>query len=333
QMQEAERSGALVTELKHVSFAYDEQPILDDFSTSIMRGDKVGIIGRNGVGKTTLLKIMLGQLKPHLGTVRVGTKVQVAYFDQLRDTLDNELSVADNVADGSDRVQIGETTKHIYGYLQDFLFTPERARSEVKFLSGGERNRVLLAKLMTMPANVIVLDEPTNDLDSETLELLEEQISSFGGTVLMVSHDRAFLNNVVTSTLVFEKDGIREYVGGYDDWRRVADARSQSELDSKSEDQSVNQKKPVEGSKPVDRVGQRTKKLSYKDQRELDELPDLIETLESEISTLHEAMGDPEYYQRPAEELTADGNRLKELESSLEAAFARWEELESESGG
>ncbi|MCL4168934.1 UNVERIFIED_CONTAM: hypothetical protein GTU68_030858, partial [Idotea baltica] len=196
-LQDASRSGALVAEVKDVSFAYDDRAIVTDFSTTLMRGDKVGIIGRNGAGKTTLLKLLLGQLEPQQGNVRLGTNLQVAYFDQLRDTLDPNKTVQDNVGEGADRLEIGGNTKHILGYLQDFLFTPERARTEVRFLSGGERNRALLAKLMTQPANVIVLDEPTNDLDAETLEMLEEQLAQFAGTLLMVSHDRTFLNNVV----------------------------------------------------------------------------------------------------------------------------------------
>src|SRR5688572_8933103 len=217
-IQEGERSGMLVAEVDRVSFAYGERSIVRDFSTSIMRGDKVGIIGPNGAGKTTLLRILLGQLEPQGGSVRLGTNLQVAYFDQLRQQLNDEASVQDNVADGYDTVRIGGASRHVIGYLRDFLFSAERARLPVKFLSGGERNRLLLAKLFSKPANVIVLDEPTNDLDTETLELLEERLVEFAGTILLVSHDRAFLNNVVTSTIAFEEDGVREYVGGYDDW-------------------------------------------------------------------------------------------------------------------
>ena len=231
-IQEGERSGMLVAEVDSVSFAYGERSIVRDFSTSIMRGDKVGIIGPNGAGKTTLLRILLGQLQPQAGSVRLGTNLQVAYFDQLRQQLNDEASVQDNVADGYDTVQIGGCSRHVIGYLRDFLFSPERARMPVKFLSGGERNRLLLAKLFTKPANVIVLDEPTNDLDTETLELLEERLVEFAGTVLLVSHDRTFLNNVVTSTIVFEEGGVREYFGGYDDWlrqRKPATPRNASE--------------------------------------------------------------------------------------------------------
>jgi ATP-binding cassette subfamily F protein uup len=219
-IQESERSGMLVAEVDSVTFAYGERVIVRDFSTSIMRGDKIGIIGPNGAGKTTLLRILLGQLEPQAGTVRLGTNLQIAYFDQLRQQLNDEASVQENVADGYDTVQVGGGSRHVIGYLRDFLFSPERARLPAKFLSGGERNRVLLAKLFAKPANVIVLDEPTNDLDSETLELLEERLVDFAGTVLLVSHDRTFLNNVVTSTIVFEPGGAREYFGGYDDWLR-----------------------------------------------------------------------------------------------------------------
>ena len=217
---EGERSGTLVAEVEDVSFAYDDRQIVRDFSTSIMRGDKVGIIGPNGAGKTTLLRILLGQLQPQAGSVRLGTNLQIAYFDQLRQQLDDDASVQDNVADGYDTVRVGGSSRHVIGYLRDFLFSPERSRLPVKFLSGGERNRLLLARLFTKPANVIVLDEPTNDLDTETLELLEDRLVEFAGTILLVSHDREFLNNVVTSTIVFEEDGVREYVGGYDDWLR-----------------------------------------------------------------------------------------------------------------
>ena len=220
-IQEGLRSGMLVAEIDNVSFAYADRPIVSDFSTTIMRGDKIGIFGPNGAGKTTLLRVLLGQLEPQAGRVRLGTNLQIAYFDQLRQQLNDDASVAENVGDGNDTIQYEGKPRHIIGYLQDFLFSPERARTPVRFLSGGERNRVLLAKLFASPANVIVLDEPTNDLDTETLELLEERIVQFEGTLLLVSHDRVFLNNVVTSTIVFEEGGIREYVGGYDDWLRA----------------------------------------------------------------------------------------------------------------
>ena len=340
QLQQADRSGALVAEVKDISFAYDDQPIVQDFSTTIMRGDKIGIIGRNGAGKTTLLKLLLGQLQPDSGSVKLGTKVEIAYFDQLRDTLDPDKTVQENVAGGSDRVRIGDQTKHVIGYLQDFLFTPERARTEIRFLSGGERNRALLARLMTKPANVIVLDEPTNDLDSETLDLLEEQLVSFAGTVLMVSHDRTFLNNVVTSTLVFEEDNVNEYVGGYDEWQaavarrelQTSAAPSKSAASKKNakadQDETKQNAASTDNSRANASSSAATGKLSYNQQRELEQLPARIEKLESQIAALHEAMADPEYYQQSGDAITADAEKLKSLEQELADTYARWEELE-----
>jgi len=321
-LQEAQRTGALVADVKEISFGYGDQPIIKNFTTALMRGDKIGIIGPNGAGKTTLLKLLLGQLPPDSGSVRLGTKVEVAYFDQLRDTLDPNKTVQENVGDGGDKVMIGDKSKHIIGYLQDFLFTPERARTEVRFLSGGERNRALLARLMTKPANVIVLDEPTNDLDSETLELLEEQLADFGGTLLIVSHDRTFLNNVVTSTIVFEQGEVNEYVGGYDEWQAAVARRQTQEPTSKAKPKPA-ARQSAAASKSV------AKKLSYKDQRELDQLPERIEKIEAEISVLHDAMSDAEYFKQGGERLAADAARLEELEQSLANAYQRWEELES----
>ncbi len=324
-LQDAQRSGALVARVEEVTFAYGETPIVQDFSTTLMRGDKVGIIGPNGAGKSTLLKLLLGQLEPNSGKVKLGTNLEIAYFDQLRDTLDPNKTVEENVGDGTDRIKIGDKTKHIVGYLQDFLFTPERARTEVRFLSGGERNRALLARLMTKPANVIILDEPTNDLDSETLELLEEQLVEFSGTLLMVSHDRTFLNNVVTSTIVFEGDGVREYVGGYDDWRAAVERRAESE--SKPAKPAA-KGKPAKSDSSQSRDASQPKKLSYKDQRELDQLPDQIEGLETKIGQLHEVMADPSFYQSGGEEIAAKTAELEELQSELDQAYVRWEELE-----
>ena len=234
EIQEAPRSGVLVASADAIGYAYGEREVFRDFSIEIMRGDKIGVLGPNGAGKTTLLRVLLGELPPQSGAVRLGTNLRIAYFDQLRQQLHEELSVQDNVGDGYDSVQIDGRPRHIIGYLQDFLFSPERARTPIKFLSGGERNRVLLAKLFAKPANVIVLDEPTNDLDAETLELLEERLVQFDGTVLVVSHDRTFLNNVVASTIVFESDGVREYVGGYDDWLRQCAERSASATPTKA---------------------------------------------------------------------------------------------------
>ncbi len=327
-LQQGERSGMLVAEVKNVSFAYDDHPIVSDFSTTLMRGDKVGIIGPNGAGKSTLLRLLLGQLKPCDGTVRLGTNLQVAYFDQLRDTLDPNKTVQENVGDGSDRIQIGDKTKHIIGYLQDFLFTPERARTEVRFLSGGERNRALLARLMTQPANVIILDEPTNDLDSETLELLEEQLVEFAGTLLIVSHDRTFLNNVVTSTIVFEEGTVNEYVGGYDDWRAAVERRARESAAAKSERaEKKTAARPAEGNSPSAAKG---KRLSYNEQRELQQLPGRIEKLEAEIRQLHQQMADPSFYQSGGEAIAATTNKLAELDQTLAQAYGRWEELEAQ---
>lgn len=328
-IQEASRSGNLVGRLEEVTFKRGERTIVDRFSTTVMRGDKVGIIGRNGAGKTTLLKLLLGELQPDSGTVRLGTNLQIAYFDQLRDQLDEEKSVQDNVANDSDRVLINGKAKHVIGYLQDFLFTAERARTPVKFLSGGERNRVLLARLMTKPANVIVLDEPTNDLDSETLELLEDRLMEYSGTLLVVSHDRSFLNNVVTSTIVFEEDGINEYVGGYDAWwetvqRRQAE-KSQREA---SNNTSAGKEKPAKAAAPSV-AAPATKKLSYKEQRELESLPKEIEKLETDIAALHTAMAAPDFYKREPALITNDQQRLEKLQSQLDICYQRWEELES----
>jgi ATP-binding cassette subfamily F protein uup len=319
-IQEGERSGMLVAEVEGVSFAYEGRTIVRDFSTSIMRGDKVGIIGPNGVGKTTLLRILLGQLQPQAGSVRLGTNLQVAYFDQLRMQLNDDASVQDNVADGYDTVRVGDSSRHVIGYLRDFLFSPERARLPVRFLSGGERNRLLLAKLFTKPANVIVLDEPTNDLDTETLELLEERLVEFAGTVLLVSHDRMFLNNVVTSTIVFEESGVREYFGGYDDWlrqRKVAPSRAAHEVTNRAA-----ARRAAEETSPVKR------RLSFKEKQELDALPGRIEEFDAQIAALHREMAEPQFYQQSGAQIAAEQARLKSLEEQLASAYSRWEELE-----
>ncbi len=331
-LQDAERTGALVAEVKEISFSYGDQPIIENFSTMLMRGDKIGIIGSNGAGKTTLLKLLLGQLQPDSGSVRLGTNLQIAYFDQLRDTLDPDKTVQENVGEGSDKIRIGDRTKHIIGYLQDFLFTPERARTQVRFLSGGERNRALLARLMTKPSNVIVLDEPTNDLDAETLELLEEQLAEFSGTLLMVSHDRTFLNNVVTSTIVFEDGGVNEYVGGYDEWRAAVARRASAEPKSTSKAKSKTKPTTSATSAATTSGGPDTKvsrRLSFNEKRELEQLPVKIETLEGDITAMHDAMGEPDYYQRDGDTIAADAAKLKTLEDELAASYARWEELES----
>jgi ABC transport system ATP-binding/permease protein len=321
-IQEGERSGMLVAEVNRISFAYGDRQIVRDFSTSIMRGDKVGIIGPNGAGKTTLLRILLGQLEPQSGSVRLGTNLQVAYFDQLRQQLREDDSVQDNVADGYDTVRVGDSSRHVIGYLRDFLFSPERARLPVKFLSGGERNRLLLAKLFTKPANVIVLDEPTNDLDTETLEMLEERLVEFAGTVLLVSHDREFLNNVVTSTIVYEEGGVREYFGGYDDWLRQRKPSAPLSLKETSASQSPNRRL-------IKQLAENQRKLSFKERRELDGLPAAIEEFEAQIAGLHREMAEPQFYQQSGAQIAAEQARLKELEEQLTAAYHRWAELEA----
>lgn len=324
-IQEASKSGVLVAEVEDVSFAYGERTIVRNFSTSIMRGDKIGIIGPNGAGKTTLLRVLLGQLQPQAGSVRLGTNLQIAYFDQLRQQLNEEASVQENVGDGYDSVKVGDSSRHIIGYLQDFLFSPERARTAVRFLSGGERNRVLLAKLFAKPANVIVLDEPTNDLDAETLELLEERLVQFSGTVLLVSHDREFLNNVVTSTIVFEAGGVKEYVGGYDDWLRQRPphfAQAAAEATSKRAQTT----RSLAKSEIV--ADGRKRRLSFKERQELDGLPAVIEQIEADIVALHRDMAQPAFYQQAGELIAREQARLKLLDGQLSAAYERLEVLE-----
>jgi ATP-binding cassette subfamily F protein uup len=318
QAQEVERSGNVVIAAEGVGHSFGNRPILNDVSVTITRGDKIGIIGPNGSGKTTLLRILLGQLEPDGGTVRRGTNLQIAYFDQLRAQLDEEKSAAENVADGSETILLNGKPRNVLGYLRDFLFSGERARSLVRYLSGGERNRLLLAKMFTQPANLLVLDEPTNDLDAETLELLEELLVDYSGTLLLVSHDRAFLNNVVTSTLVFEGDGqVKEYVGGYDDWLR--------QKPSEAAAASAEQAKPDRSRSKPDQP----RKLSYKEQRELDELPQRIETLEAEQAQLHQKLADPEFYRQSGTEVGKVASRLEEVEQEVRAAYARWVTLEA----
>jgi ATP-binding cassette subfamily F protein uup len=296
-----------------------------DFSTRILRGDRVGLIGPNGAGKTTLLRLLVGEVAPDSGEISHGTNVQIAYFDQQREQLDPERTVVDTVADGNDMVTVGGATRHVYGYLEDFLFPPERARSPVKALSGGERARLLLARLFTRPANVLILDEPTNDLDIETLELLEAQLVDFSGTLLIVSHDRRFLNNVVTSTLAFEGDGrVEEYVGGYDDWLRQRSA-------------TVASAPPPEAARvdPEAVTSSRTprpQKLSYKERREFDELPARIEALETEQGDLETRMALAEFYLQPASAITEAVERLEAIRAELDAVYRRWDELDSRGG-
>jgi ATP-binding cassette subfamily F protein uup len=318
QLQEAERSGALVAEVEGIGYAWDGEPLIRDFSTTILRGDRIGIIGPNGSGKTTLLRLLLGELAPQQGRVRLGTRREVLYFDQLRGQLDLDATVQENVGEGNDTVTINGRPRHVIGYLQDFLFAPERARSPARILSGGERNRLLLAKLFTKPANVLVLDEPTNDLDAETLDLLEELLLDYQGTLLVVSHDRDFLNSVVTSTIVLDGAGkVEEFVGGYDDWLRQTQGQAEAGAPAKAT--------PPESPRPV---RERPRKLTFKENQELAALPERIAALEAEQSEILATLADPEFYKSAGSEVARLNARLPELETELAMAYARWEELE-----
>jgi ATP-binding cassette subfamily F protein uup len=317
---EADRSGRLVAKAEEISFAYDGKGIVENFSTAIIRGDRVGILGPNGSGKTTLLKLLLGQLKPQKGRVRLGAGLKIAYFDQLRAQLDDERTLRESIADGGDTVPVGGASRHVVGYLQDFLFSPDQIQAPVRLLSGGERNRLLLARLFSVPSNVLVLDEPTNDLDTETLSLLEERLLSYSGTILLVSHDRAFLNNVVTSTLVFEADGrLREYVGGYDDWLR-------------QRPEPITRKEP-KPAKAGERPPQPRRRLSYKETKELEALPQRIEALEKETAEIVATLSSPEFYAASdPSQMAATNARLEALKLEQDKAYSRWEQLE-ELGG
>jgi ATP-binding cassette subfamily F protein uup len=320
-----ERSGKIVADLENVSKSFGDKVIVRDFSATILRGDKVGLIGQNGAGKTTLLKMILGELAADSGVARLGTKLQVAYFDQMRAQLNEEASLMDTISPGSDWVEVNGQKKHVMSYLGDFLFAPERARSPVKSLSGGERNRLLLARLFAKPANCLVLDEPTNDLDIDTLELLEELLEDYNGTVFLVSHDRTFLDNVVTQVIVSEGQGLwREYVGGYSDWERVKSTLAAAKPAAKAAPAPA----PAAAAPAA-----KQKKLSYKEQRELEELPALIASLEDEQSTLSIALAAPDIYrQNPAEakRMTA---RIEEIETLLLEALEKWEQIEARSKG
>jgi len=325
-IQDAGLSGRVVCEVTRASFGYSDRAIIRDFSTRIMRGDRIGLLGPNGAGKTTLMRLLLGELKPRSGSVRMGTNLAITYFDQLRGQLVAEKTVAENVADGSSTVTINGTTRSVYGYLQDFLFAPEQARSPVKSLSGGERNRLLLAKLFARPSNLLCLDEPTNDLDIETLELLEDLLLQYAGTVMLVSHDRAFLNNVVTSTCVFAGDGcVEEYVGGYDDWLRQRPRPAPGAVKAKAKAKTG----PVRKRRTADA---RTK-LSFKEKRELETLPARIEALEAEQQEMYARLADPGFYRQAGDAISAAKKRMEEIELDLPPLYARWEELEERAGG
>ena len=322
QLQDAERSGKLVIDAEHLTQSYDGRVLFKDFSTVIQRGDRIGVIGPNGCGKSTLLSILLGRAKPESGEVKLGTTLEVAYFDQLRSQLDENVSVVDNVGQGRDYVEINGASKHVIGYLQDFLFTPERARTPVRSLSGGERNRLLLAKLFTQPANLLVMDEPTNDLDAETLDLLEDLLMNYKGTLLLVSHDRTFLNNVATSTIVFDDDGeVREYVGGYDDWVHQRQQDKQAQTMKKTT--AKTEKKPVK----------KKSSLTYQEQLDLAELPKMIEQLEQKQAVLHETIGKPEFYQEAENKIAKTQQELDLITIELETAYERWDSLEAKQKG
>jgi ABC transport system ATP-binding/permease protein len=326
QIQSEKRSGKLVIEAENVSYSFGGQPIVRDFSTTIQRGDKIGMIGPNGSGKTTLLRLLMGQLTPQQGTIELGTNLEIAYFDQLRAQLDENKSVLDNVGQGRDTITINGKQRNLVGYLEDFLFTRDRVKAPISALSGGERNRLLLARLLAQPANLLVLDEPTNDLDIETLEVLEDLLMEYSGTLLLVSHDRAFLNNLVTSTLALDESGlVKEYIGGYDDWRqeqaeqaKVAEAKSQSRAEF-----------PATNRKP----GYKEQRALEARKRELEELPARIEALETEQHGIALQMADSGFYQREAAQINQTMKRLKEIEEELARAYQRWEELEHAEDG
>jgi ABC transport system ATP-binding/permease protein len=330
-LERGEQSGKLVIEAENVSFGFDDELIVRDFSTLISRGDRIGIIGRNGTGKTTLLRLLLGDLQPTSGTIRRGTALNIGYFDQERMQLDEDRSVRDNLAQGSDQIEIGGKSRHVISYLADFLFAPARAQSPVKTLSGGERNRLLLAKLFAQPTNLLVLDEPTNDLDVETLELLEELLGDYQGTLLLVSHDRSFIDRTVTSTLWLSGDGnVEEHVGGYSDWQRYRALH----VDKPAREQGAKKPSPAASTPGQTRTDTRPeavkpKRLSYKEQRELDALPDLIETLETQQQTLHARTADPAFYRSEPDAIAATLAQLSEIEEQLAAAYARWEAMEA----
>jgi ATP-binding cassette subfamily F protein uup len=315
-IQQSDRSGKIVIEAVNVSYSYGKQVIVDNFSITIMRGDKIGLLGPNGIGKTTLLRLLLGELQPKSGSIKHGTRLDIGYFDQQRAQLDENATVIDNLALGKDTVTLNGREKHVISYLQDFLFSPDRARSPVNALSGGEKNRLLLARMFCRPSNVLVLDEPTNDLDFETLDLLEQLLVEYTGTLLLISHDRSFINDVVTSTLSFEGNGvIREYVGGYDDWERQ---RAAGTLKTR----------PLQKTAPTRSSPKKQTKLSYKLQRELDELPEKIEQLELAQQLLHDEMAKADYYKRDKEEIASDQKKLAEIDNKLEQAYQRWEDLD-----
>ena len=327
-VEEAERSGRKVIEARNISYSYDGTPLIDGLSIKIMRGDRVGLIGNNGVGKSTLLRLLLGQLQPQSGTIKLGTNLEIAYFDQLREKLDPNRTIADIVGDGRDFITINGKERHVIGYLRGFLFSAKRAMTPVRSLSGGECNRVILARLFTRPSNLLVLDEPTNDLDVETLEVLEDRLTEYDGTLIVVSHDREFLDNVITSTLVFERAGkIGSYVGGYSDWLRQGNVLTQ--VDRPDSVKATARATNTAASAATTVAPAKPKKLTFKLQHELDRLPDRIETLEAEVSALLEATGAAGFYDRPFEETQPVLDQLRVAQAELDNAMERWSELEA----
>ncbi len=315
--QQAELSGKIVIEAEQVDFRWQEQDIIKDFSCKILRGDKIGIIGPNGCGKSTLIQLLLAEIAPTAGRIKTGTKLEIAYFDQHRNTLDSQKSLRDNIADGSDKVEINGSSRHVIGYLKDFLFSPKQMNTPVSTLSGGERNRLMLAKLFTRPFNLLVMDEPTNDLDMDTLELLEELLAEYQGTLLLVSHDRSFIDHLVDYCFVFEGDArVNEYVGGYQDWLRQRPP-------------PVAEPQPPAGKPSADRPAKKRQKLGYNEQRELKALPRKIEKLETQIEELQQSMAEPGFYQQQAATIDTSQQQLKQQESELEQLYQRWEQLES----
>ncbi len=332
-IQEAQRSGARVIVTNHLEFDYGQGPVVKDLSTTIYRGDKVGLVGPNGCGKTTLINLLLGDLVAKGGTVKHGLALQVAHFDQHREALDETRTVAESVDMGSDFVHVDGNKRHVLSYLQDFLFSPERAKEPVRSLSGGERNRLLLARLFVRPANLLVLDEPTNDLDAETLELLEARLLEFDGTVLVVSHDRSFLDNLCSSTLVFEGDGVvKEYVGGYSDWKRVVDARAGKEALSPRADGKGNEEKKGSAQTKKPKTQASSNRLSFREKQEWEGLPARIEAMEKELAGLHEQMAAPEFFKTDPEAIRATTTRSEALTREMDAAFDRWAELDENAG-
>jgi len=316
-IEQGEQSGRKVIRAKNVNYSFDEQPLIENFSIKIMRGDRIGILGNNGVGKTTLLRLLLKDVEPQSGTIKHGTNLKIGYFDQMRESLDLEKSVAENVGDGRTYIRMNGKDRHVIGYLKGFLFSPKRAMTPVKSLSGGERNRIILAKLFTKPANLLILDEPTNDLDMETLEVLEQKLTEYQGTLIVVSHDREFLDNVVTSTVVFEENAqVREYVGGYSDWLRQG--RELAELDR------PDSRKSRSSAEQHAEQGPRPEKLSYKEMRDLEQLPLEIDAVESRIGELQQAIAKPDFYATGQEQVQQVLANLNTAEKSLEALIDRW---------